>query len=46
MAYNSMYQTAQQVHLNLFPPKYFVLLIADRGGGAPYFFLNRELLLI
>ena len=29
MAFNSMYQVAQQVHLTLFPQTYFNLVIAD-----------------
>ena len=46
MACNSVYQIAQQVKFTRFPPTYFDLVIADRGWGWNYLFLDRELLLI
>ena len=46
-----MYQIAQQVQLTLFPLTYLDLVIANEGRRRvellpPYFFLDRELLLI
>ena len=38
MACNSVYQIAQQVKFTRFPPTYFDLVIADRGGGEITFF--------